>query len=559
MAAGAPPHGSLGAAAAEELTAAPHSRVPGGSRRDSIGSGRAVWPIPYEGISSMLEPDRAVSAVVYSAVAERQLKLLVGGSAACTAMVDRQLRCIAASPRWLADFAASREDFLGRPLAELCPDLPSRWWESFRRGLEGESDARERDLMRDDGLGGRWVSWSMCPWREGGGCIGGFVLTMLDASSRRRPQAGDAAPRNHLEDLLFDNPASGMSILDEEGRVLTSNAAFRALVGAEPDGTRGMSLGSFIHPADQGLTEAALNRVQSGDEAALPDLVRYVASGGSERLVRQWLVRLRGSALQPGRVLLVAMDVSEVASMQRRVDDSGRIADAAIASASLAHDLSGAILPLRAFVNALEASALLGARGSPERCHLAGIRRVSEYLQGLVEAVAHGRQGLCDGDGSEQGAATSLDAWWGRSGDFLARVVPHGIDVCFEVPPGVAPVAMQEQRLSQLCLNLLANAGRAVSSRRVAAGAIGRIVIRASSREAEGRRWVSIVVSDDGIGMTGLERRQVVAALDGSGHVGSGLGLTIVRRIVDAAGGRIEVDSTAGVGTRVEVVLPAAP
>jgi two-component system sensor histidine kinase HydH len=42
-------------------------------------------------------------------------------------------------------------------------------------------------------------------------------------------------------------------------------------------------------------------------------------------------------------------------------------------------------------------------------------------------------------------------------------------------------------------------------------------------------------------------------------RAGTGLGLTIAQRIVAAHGGRIELDSTPGQGTRVTIALPLAP
>ncbi|MEP6972396.1 MAG: ATP-binding protein, partial [Betaproteobacteria bacterium] len=52
------------------------------------------------------------------------------------------------------------------------------------------------------------------------------------------------------------------------------------------------------------------------------------------------------------------------------------------------------------------------------------------------------------------------------------------------------------------------------------------------------------------------QARQSVAPATGAG--GKGLGLAIVKRIAELHGGEVRVDSAAGLGTRVTLVLPAA-
>lgn len=484
---------------------------------------------------------------------EHQLKLLMGCAAGTQAMFDRDLRCVAASARWLAEFPSRSETADGQPSESLCPALPARWKASFLRGLDGETVTRERDLLDEHGTDGRWVSWSVCPWRDPGGRVGGIVVSIADVPSRRRSLVDDRSPRHRLEDHLFENPFCGIAILDSEGRVVNSNAAFRGLVDAGPEGTAGMCTGSFVHADDADAVDRAIASAAAGGSPGSLDVVRYVGNAGVERAVRQWVFPLRGGVLQPGRALIIALDLGEVAEMERRVRDAERIASAGIASASLAHDLASALMPLRAFEMALEASPLAGHPGSVERSHLDGIRQVSDYLQGLADDVARSRLGVPAGLGS-----TDLAAWWRRTGDLLGRMVPETVDVRFEVAGDAPCVAVPPLRVSQLCLNLLANAGRAVSDRPAPDGARACIVIRASAVGAEDGPWVRLSVTDDGIGMGGHERRRASAALAGSGHGGAGLGLTIVQRIVGAAGGRVEIRSTTGEGTCVEVLLPVA-
>ncbi len=69
---------------------------------------------------------------------------------------------------------------------------------------------------------------------------------------------------------------------------------------------------------------------------------------------------------------------------------------------------------------------------------------------------------------------------------------------------------------------------------------------------------VGITVSDTGRGMLPEERRRIFDPFYSRKPAGTGLGLTLARRIVTAHGGRIEVESTPGRGTCFTILLPLA-
>jgi len=69
----------------------------------------------------------------------------------------------------------------------------------------------------------------------------------------------------------------------------------------------------------------------------------------------------------------------------------------------------------------------------------------------------------------------------------------------------------------------------------------------------------SVVVEDTGIGIPAEERERIFEPYFTTKASGLGLGLVLTKKIVDAHGGEIFVDSTPGKGTRIEVALPGGP
>ena len=134
-----------------------------------------------------------------------------------------------------------------------------------------------------------------------------------------------------------------------------------------------------------------------------------------------------------------------------------------------------------------------------------------------------------------------------------------GFEWSVEAAEGISETAADPAALMQAILNLLDNAMKYSGLRK-------RITL---STEQRGD-WVAVSVSDAGIGIPLSERDRIFemfhrvndgapAAGDGMRHdiKGSGLGLALVKRIVDAHNGRIEVESEMGKGSRFTILLPA--
>jgi len=128
--------------------------------------------------------------------------------------------------------------------------------------------------------------------------------------------------------------------------------------------------------------------------------------------------------------------------------------------------------------------------------------------------------------------------------------VQHGVTVI--APPSALHVRADATRLKQVLVNLLTNAikynrpGGSVRLEVLPDG--GQVLIR---------------VSDDGVGMTSEQQQDAFepfnrAGAERAGIEGTGIGLTIVKALVEGMGGRIDVRSTRGVGSTFEVRLDAA-
>jgi signal transduction histidine kinase len=127
----------------------------------------------------------------------------------------------------------------------------------------------------------------------------------------------------------------------------------------------------------------------------------------------------------------------------------------------------------------------------------------------------------------------------------VARDAVQRLGVAAAVVASAAPVLVRADvaKLRQVIVNLVRNAAEAPAP---------HITLHAEAANGGG----VLVVSDDGPGMTPEVLARVFEPFFTTKRKGTGMGLAIAQAIVDAHGGRIEVASEAGAGTRVAITLP---
>jgi PAS domain S-box-containing protein len=124
-----------------------------------------------------------------------------------------------------------------------------------------------------------------------------------------------------------------------------------------------------------------------------------------------------------------------------------------------------------------------------------------------------------------------------------------GIAIRREFEANLPAVSVDAERLSQVLVNLLQNAMEA------AGGADPRITVR--TVHLQDLEAVRIEVSDNGVGIAENLLPKVFEPFFTDRKTGTGLGLTVVKKIVEAHRGRVGIESRPGEGTTVRIDLPA--
>ena len=274
----------------------------------------------------------------------------------------------------------------------------------------------------------------------------------------------------------------------------------------------------------------------------------YQPAGLSPRdmVRRQAMIFMAALAL-----LLVVIAAGLVATYRlvRRESEIARLKSDFVANVS--HDLKTPLSLIRMFAETLEMDRVPDEVRRRE--YYAVLTRESERLTRLIDNVLDfsriesGRQRYDIAPGAVEPVVHEVLE------SFRHPLHQQGFAVDVSIAPDLPDVPLDPEALKQALANLLDNAMKYSADRR-------KIAVTAR-REGDG---VAVEVADEGIGIAMSERERIfekfyrIGRSETQGRRGSGVGLALVKHIVEAHGGRVTVDGGPGVGSRFTLHLPGA-
>ena len=350
---------------------------------------------------------------------------------------------------------------------------------------------------------------------------------------------------------LHDRAPCGYHWVDSRGVVVRVNETALGWHGVTADQIVGRRLiGDLIVTEGAPIDAAAL--------AALAAEGRVVegrchGAGDSARPVR---VRARALSADRG-TLVITLDTSE----EKQVEETLRESRDALEHASRAKDelLAGMSHELRTPLNAvlgLCEALSEGVYGEVGDKQVKALKRIEESGRHLLALIGD----ILDLSKIEAGRLTlvtepvSVDEVCRASLRMIQETAQKKrLSVSLQIKDGFSTLPADERRLKQILVNLLSNAVKFTPE----GGSLGLDVAA-----DEGSDGVRFTVWDTGIGVP-LEHQarlfQPFVQVDSSlsrQHTGTGLGLALVRKLVELHGGGVELESEPGAGSRFSVVLP---
>ncbi|MBU1672195.1 MAG: GAF domain-containing protein [Actinobacteria bacterium] len=362
----------------------------------------------------------------------------------------------------------------------------------------------------------------------------GAVILLEDVTDMLRLTGELAVEKTKLEAVL-ENVVVGVVAVNDRGEVLIANtAAFNMLGIARPWWWLGARL-------DEAVTEPELAGALRAAVESSGGVTRSMVSLKSGRQLDVSCVPIKD--LAPGRsgVVAVINDVTEIRRLEQSRSDFVSM---------VSHELRTPLTSIKAYVDTLQRQ----DAGFDEETRTGFVKVIARETERMIRLI----NDLLDLSRIEAGRLeirpTPLDL-----AELISRVASRiepqalGRRISIDVPGEMEPVMAEAGKLEQVLLNIVSNAIKFSPED-------GEI--RISARPL--REKVMIEVRDQGSGIAPenlpyiFDRYTRVGRPGPSGARGSGLGLYVTRKLVEAHGGRIWADSEQGKGTSMLFTVPFA-
>jgi len=380
-----------------------------------------------------------------------------------------------------------------------------------------------------------------------------FALESMEMAESRRLAVDE---RNQFFALSLDM----LCIAGIEGQIRVLNPAWERTLGFTGLELRSRPMLDFVHRDDCSRALAAVQMLRSGAELDAVE-IRVCAKDGSYK----WLTFNAASVPRQGLIFVAAHDVTDrkrleeqlreqnlaLGETNRRVEAANRMKSEFLANMS--HELRSPLNGIIGFSELLH-DGRLGPVSDRQQEILGRVLTSAKHLLQLINDVLDLSKVEAGRLEFHPESISSSKVILEVTGILGGLATAKRIQIETQIEPEVATLVTDPGRLKQVLYNYVSNALKFT-------GEGGRVCV---NLRAEGASEFRLEVSDTGVGIPQQDLGKLFIEFQqlDSGKAkrfqGTGLGLALTKRIVEAQGGRVGVESTPGVGSSFFAVLPRA-
>lgn len=337
---------------------------------------------------------------------------------------------------------------------------------------------------------------------------------------------------------ILGSVTSGVLTVGPDASIATVNPAAERILNVSEEQIVARALQTLFRE-DSGLT-ADVRKVLEGRIPRTMRDVKLITATGKTVHAQASVSRMRDVGGRRLGAVVTIEDVSDIKALTDQLIRADRLAAMGELTAGVAHEVRNPLGIIRASVQLME-----DAECSRDRVHEAAevikqeIDRLDRVIKALLDFGRPAQPTMRPVD-----VRQVLDEVVLFSRTFASRGL---VEITEEYGEGVPEVMADPEQLKQIFVNLISNAVQAMSETG------GHLVVSTGADEG----FVFVRFTDDGPGIPSDMLGKIFDPFVSTRDDGTGLGLTIVHRIVDDHDGHIEVVSEPGAGTAFTVWLPA--
>ena len=335
-----------------------------------------------------------------------------------------------------------------------------------------------------------------------------------------------------FSEALVKNMPIGLIAMDEQGKIATCNEKAQAVLKASCSDSLGREALTLL-PAP--LQKILAELPASG--GFLERDIQLTSAQGKEQIWEAIAAGLMDEGIPAGRILLLR-DVTNIRQLENEVTRSRHLNSIGSLAAGVAHEIRNPLSSIKGFAVYLK-ERLAGNKEDEETADImiAETERLNRVIGQLLEfarplALKKEKVQFVD---LVQHTIKLIAA------DAKKNKISVEIDAAEEMPL----VEVDPDKIKQVLLNIFLNCLAAMKDG-------GKLTIELALKTDN----LNVIISDNGAGINESDIPKIYDPYFTSKPAGTGLGLAVVQKIMEAHGGRINVESIVGQGTRVSLHFP---
>ncbi len=365
----------------------------------------------------------------------------------------------------------------------------------------------------------------------------------LERSNRDLARANaEIDERRQMIDAILESITPGVISVDEHGKILKYNESARSFAGKQPLS----SLGSVFEVLDEPQRSTFEHMFGSARRTGVATREFEIKQGGEPQHLSVTVSSLDSGQAQSGFVV-VFEDNTELVRAQRS-EAWQEVAR------RLAHEIKNPLTPVALAAGRIEVQLdrYAAAKTDAER---AAIRETLESLTHTIDREVRSLNTLVSSFSDVarfptiRPEANDINAVVGDAVSVFDGRLP-GIDLRLITDPEIAQAEIDPPAFKRAIVNLIDNAADVLQE-----SWVKEIVVSTQGRPDSDA--VEVIVADSGPGISAENKERLFLPYFSTKNRGSGLGLPIVRSVVEEHGGSIRVEDNQPAGTRFVIELPA--
>ncbi|MCS7063592.1 MAG: ATP-binding protein [Methylacidiphilales bacterium] len=333
-------------------------------------------------------------------------------------------------------------------------------------------------------------------------------------------------------ETIFNTLLEGVLVLDAQGHILYANRRSLEIFGLrdQPDKLQGQPIQRYLRELNWPELLGQGNALTREIEIHYPD----------HRYLKFYLVPVEQDAPQKSYAAIF-YDITSQQQATRENIESEKINALTLLAAGVAHELGNPLNSLQIHIQLIERELKKISIPAKTAQSIETVKNELQRLNGIIDRFLRAIR-----PSSANLQLTPLHPVLREALEFMKHEIENR-DVILEeeYASNIPPLLLDAEQLKQALYNLVKNSLQAMP-----AGGILRICTRLTERHVE------ILIQDNGAGIAPENLPRLFEPYFTTKESGSGLGLLIVKRIVNEHHGELQIESRLGSGTTVKILLP---